>query len=140
MRKALVVFVLLLAATTAFYFFYWESDRGDELRARIAGDVASQNLSDDPEVIGQLEVRVSRTYADSYGIARVSGEVVNSADQDCQLAVVRIELLDRGNNLTKTMDANIRDIAAGQRRTFDIEVGMYRGAFKANGSVVEAAF
>jgi len=139
-RKLLTLFVLLAFAATAFYFFYWESDRGDALKARITGDVAAQNVSDEPEITGQLEVRVTRTYADSFGIARVAGEVVNSAEQDCQLAVIRIELLDRGNNLTKTMEANIRDIPAGQRRTFDIEVGMFRGAFRANTSVVGAAF
>ena len=140
MRKLLTVLVLLTFAATAFYFFYWESERGDALRARIAGDAAAQNMSDDHEITGQLQVRVTRTYADSYRVARVAGDIVNNADEDCQLARIRFELLDRDNHLMKTMEANIRDIPAGQSRTFDIEVGVYRGSFKADAQVVGAAF
>ncbi len=141
MRAVIVVLALVLVAG-AVYVFYFDAAAlpglgGGGLRGETAAEEAPiGDVNTDPALIESTQVRVFNLYRDSYGIARVAGEVRNGTARDLQAVVIQFEIRDKRGGLQKVMEANVRDVAAGQARSFDIEVGRFTGGFNAEAEVV----
>ena len=140
--RAVIVVLALVLVAGAVYVFYFDAAalpglRGDGLGGETAAEEAPiGDVSTDPALIEGAQVRVLNHYRDSYGIARVAGQAYNGTASDLQAIVIRLEIRDKRGGLQKTMEANIRDVAAGQTRSFDIEVGRFTGGFNAEAEVV----
>lgn len=137
MARRIVVILLLLAAVIALYVgFFGSKETGSSSKT----PTSETNVSTDPNILKLVQVQVINTYADQYGVAHVYGEVINKSDSDCKLAIVSLSIRDKEDNLLKKLKVRVRDIPSGQRRTFDIPIGMFKKAFKTEPEVVGVVF
>ena len=79
---------------------------------------------------------VAPPYEDDYGIIRTSGYVDNRGKQDISQANILISLYDAQGNRKEQINYAVKDIPAGQRRTFDTSAGTFQGPRSAQIKVV----
>ncbi len=139
MRAIIVVLALVLAAG-AVYVLYFDTGEIPGLRNEVSAEEPVGEVTTDPAAIEGAQVRVLNVYRDGYGIARVAGEVFNGTGRDCTAIVVRLEIRDKRGGLDKVMEATVRDVSAGQTRSFDIEVGRFSGGFTAEPEIAGVVY
>ncbi len=136
MAKRIFVLLLLAAVVVGLYFAFFGKTKSTPDTSKVQ-DV---QVSTDPKLLKLIKAEVLNTYADDYGIARVYGEISNSSNQVCKLALIRITTYDKDNNMMKQLRVRVRNIPPGGSKTFDITTGVFRTGFRAEAELLGVAF
>lgn len=136
MAKRILVLLLLAAVVAGLYFGFFSKTKSTSSTSKVQD---AQVLTD-PKFLKLIKVEVLNAYADDYGIAHVYGEVANSSNQVCKLALIRITTYDKDNNMMKQLRVRVRDITPGGTKTFDITTGIFRTGFRAEAELLGVAF
>lgn len=134
MAKRWFVVILLAAVVAGLYF-------GVLRNADSPADVVNpSNRTTDPEILKLFEARNLNVYADSYGVAHLSGTIENNSDTLCKEAKVEVKIYTKENDLLKKLQLTVRDIPSGRVRTFDAELGNFTSGLRPEAEIVEVVY
>lgn len=123
-KQTLVSFVLILVGVVAVVLIAMPVVRQGVLPS-------SGTLTQDAEEISKRALAYSGApYRDDYGNTRVPGYVDNNGDRRLVKVNLIIDLLDDAGNRKERIQYTVDDIAAGERKWFDVDAGSWAGPRK----------
>jgi len=80
-------------------------------------------LTDQAEIAEKAVAFAANPFSDDYGLLRLTGYVDNLSESEFRAVTIEIRLVDGDGNEKEKITHTLEDVAAGTRKTFDINAG-----------------